>query len=75
MKLFLKVKTGAKEEKIQKIDDINYAVSVKARPEKGKANSAIAKLFASYFKVSPSAVKIISGRTSKRKIMEIAGLN
>jgi uncharacterized protein len=71
MKIFVKVKPSAKEEKIEKIDDINFKVQVKEPPEKGKANKAVVRVIAEYFKVAPSCVSLISGFSSRRKIFEI----
>lgn len=78
MKLFVKAKTGQKENrvvppKLKLIPDGEeyYSVSVKERPVEGKANEAITKLLAQYFKVSRSQVKLISGAVSKRKVFEI----
>jgi uncharacterized protein (TIGR00251 family) len=41
-------------------------VNVKAEPEKGKANKEIIKFFS---KLSKKEVKIISGKTSKQKLL------
>jgi len=71
MKIFVKVKPKAKEEKVEKIDDINFKVSVKESPEKGRANRAVVKTLADYFTVNQTNVRIISGSTSKLKIIEI----
>lgn len=71
MKIFVKAKPSAKEEKIQKTDDSHYLVSVKEPPIKGAANRAIIKALAEYFKTSPSQVNIISGHISRNKIIEI----
>ena len=82
MKIFVKAKAGAKENMLeapkQKLfkgnddKDDYYKVSVKEPPVQGRANEAITKLLAEYFKVSSSQVKIISGRSSKIKIFEIS---
>ncbi len=71
MKIFVKAKPAAKEEKILKIDETHYAVSVKEPPVNGRANIAIIKTLAVYFNTSPSCVNILSGQTSKQKIVEI----
>jgi uncharacterized protein len=71
MKIFVKVKPRAKQDKLEKIDKINFKVSVKAPPEKGRANIALIKILADYFKVSQSEIKITSGSGSKLKIIEI----
>ena len=71
MKFFVKVKVGAREEKIEKLDEVNFKVSVKQLPEKGKANKAVIKVMADYFKVGRDDIQIISGSTSRLKIIKI----
>lgn len=71
MKIFILAKAKAKKEKIEKIDDINFKVSVKEPQEKGRANQAILKALADYFNTAQSNVRIISGSASKLKIVEI----
>lgn len=85
MKILVKAKTRAKSEKVERLDqqslglekDVqnipSYKVSVKEAPERGRANEAIIKLLADYFKVSPSLVNLVSGQTSKQKVFEIEG--
>lgn len=71
MKIFIKVKTKAKEKKIEKIDENHFIVKIKELPEKGKANQEVIKIIAQYFKVSLSQVAIISGLKSKNKIIYV----
>jgi len=71
MKIFVRVKPKAKEEKVDKMDDINFKVSVKQPPEKGRANAAVVKVLAGYFNISQSSIRIVSGSSSKLKIIEI----
>jgi len=71
MKINVKVKPGAREKKVEKIDEINYVVSVKELPVKGRANEAIRNALAVCFKTGTANVKIISGHTSRNKIVEI----
>lgn len=49
----------------------HYTVKVTASPDKGKANKAVCRLLARHFAVPGSAVRIIRGQTSRRKIVEI----
>ncbi len=70
MKIVIKAKPAASEDKVEKIDN-EYVVSVKAPPVRGLANAAIVKLLADYFKVSASSVRIISGYTARIKVIEI----
>jgi len=72
MKIFVKAKTRAKEERIiLQTNETHFVVFVKELPIKGKANEAIIKVLAEYFKVSKSAIKLVSGFSSKNKIFEV----
>lgn len=71
MKIFVTAKPRASENKIEKIDETHFAVSVTAPPVKGFANKAIIELIADHFSVSKSQVKLISGFSSKEKVFEI----
>lgn len=71
MKINVKAKPGSREEKVEKIDEQNYIVSVTEQPVKGKANEAIRNALAVYFKTGSSRVKIVSGYSSRNKIIEI----
>ena len=84
MKIFVKAKTGAKEDKVtppplrlvvSEVDPLWeeewYTVFVKERPVEGRANEAITKLLAEYFKTSRPQVRLLSGATSKRKVFEV----
>ena len=71
MKIFVKAKPGAKENKVEKIDETHFKVSVVAPPVKGLANKEIIELLADYFDVSISEIKLISGHQSRNKKFEI----
>lgn len=71
VKITVKAKTNAKQEKVEKIDEANYIVAVKAAPIEGKANEAIMKALAKHFKIAPSKIRLISGEKSKIKRFEI----
>jgi len=71
MKIFVKAKPNAREEKVVKVDETNFVVSVKEPPVQGRANMAIAKALAQYFKVSFSQISLVSGFSSKQKVFEI----
>jgi len=82
MKIFVKAKAGAKEEKVEAPQaglweekgaegKSFYKVWVKERPVQGQANIAITKALAKYFGVSISQVSLLSGHTSKQKVFEI----
>lgn len=63
----VKVKPNARECKVEEKDGV-YAVFVKAKPEKGKANREAVKLLEEHF---GKKAKIISGLTSRKKRVEI----
>jgi hypothetical protein len=71
MNIFIHAKPGSKEEGIERIDETHYIVSVKEPPIKGRANIAIIKALAEYFKTNCSRIKIVSGYTSRNKTVEI----
>ena len=71
MKIFIKAKPNSGEEKIEKVDETHYVVFVKEPPIKGKANEAIRNVLAVYFKTSSSNVRIVSGFSSRNKIVKI----
>ena len=71
MKIFVKAKPNSKEEKVERIDENHYIISVKELPVRGKANESIRNALAIYFKTSSSRVKIASGYNSRNKIIEI----
>ncbi len=75
MKIFIKAKPSAKNESVEKLGDYNFAVSVKEPPKDGRANKAIIKALAEYFKVSPFSIRLISGFSSKQKVFEINHIN
>lgn len=71
MKLSIFAKPGAKEEKVEKISEKEYRVSVKEPAKEGRANWAIERVLADYFGVAVARVRIISGKTSRAKILEL----
>ena len=56
---------------MERVRENNFNVSVTAPPVKGLANQAIIKAVAEYFKIAPSRVRIVSGFTSRQKVLEI----
>jgi len=71
MKIYIKAKPGSKNVKVEKVSDNIFSVWVKEPAEKGKANTAILKVLAEYFRIPLSSVRIVSGHASKIKIIEI----
>ena len=71
MKIIVKVKPRAKENRIEQADKNQFSVWVKARPEKGRANQAVIEILAEYFGFSKSRITLLKGRRAKQKIFEI----
>ncbi len=71
MKIFVRVKTHAKIDLVQKVDEQYYRVSVKAFPEDGKANQSVLKLLAEFFTVPIDRVRLLSGQKAHIKLIYI----
>jgi uncharacterized protein (TIGR00251 family) len=70
LKLSVTVKPGARIDEVS-IDGTMLVVKTRAAPREGKANQAVIKLLARYFHIPPSSVRIVSGITSRNKVVEI----
>lgn len=70
MKLSVTVKTNAKENKIECIDNIYY-VHTKSPAKEGKANDSVITLLSEYLHILRSNISIKKGLKNKRKIIEI----
>ncbi|EKD46186.1 MAG: hypothetical protein ACD_68C00112G0002 [uncultured bacterium] len=71
MKIFIKVKPNAKIDKVEQQGDDSFEVIVKELPIQGRANRAVMELLADYFNTPKTSLKIVSGYTSRSKIIEI----
>lgn len=69
MKIFVKAKPNSNKNKVEKINDLNFVVSVKEPPVNGMANMAIVKALSEYFHTSK--VRIVSGHISRQKVVEV----
>ncbi len=63
-----RIKTKAKKEKIEKIGENSYKVSVRAAPKDNKANLAVIKLIKKEF---GQKARIIKGKKTKNKLIEL----
>ncbi len=73
MKILIKVKPNAKENKVEGISKNQFLVKVKAPPKEDKANKELIETLAEYFKVPKSQISILTGLKSKQKIVNIEG--
>jgi uncharacterized protein (TIGR00251 family) len=58
-------------EGIRKLSEREYEMHVHASAREGKANRAVIDLLAEYFSVPKSAVRILRGESSRKKLVEI----
>ncbi len=81
MKILVFAKPGARRASIEKMENLIpgfdgcFSIAVKEPAEDGRANHAVEAALAGYFKLSVSSVKIISGKTARKKIVLIAADN
>jgi len=72
LKIQVKVKPRSKTEDVTREMDGNvYVVRVKEPPVEGKANRAVLKLLAKHFGVPESRLRIVTGLTSRNKVIEV----
>lgn len=73
MLVSVKVKPGAKVDKVEVAADGGLRVSVKAPPVDGKANDAVIALLAGHFGLRRSAVTLKRGASGRDKVLEVEG--
>jgi hypothetical protein len=71
----VKVVPGASRDRIVGVLGDCLKIATTAPPEKGKANAAVAKLLAAALGLAPRAVQLLSGTTSPRKELRVAGVS
>jgi uncharacterized protein len=68
------VSPGAKRTELVGRHGDGWKARVAAPPEGGRANAALADLLAGALGVGRDRVTVVAGRASRRKVVEIAGL-
>ncbi len=71
MRYRVHVKTNAGTESVVLREDGSLSVSVKAPAREGKANARLEKVIAKHFRVAPSLIRIVSGASSRRKVVDV----
>jgi uncharacterized protein len=72
MKMTIVVRPNSREELVTR-DSNGLIVHVKEPPYENRANIAVIKALAKYFKVPQTSVKLIHGGTGRNKIIEVLG--
>ena len=73
--LYVKAQPGARKDAIVGEWADSLKVLITAPPEKGKANEAIVRLLAEKLGLKKSAIRVISGETSRDKRVLIQGIS
>ena len=73
MRLRVRVKPGARQERVSREPDGSLLGSVTARAQEGKANEAVVKVVAKALRLPKSSVRIVSGLSSRTKMLEVPG--
>jgi len=71
LKILVRVKPNAKEEKIDKIKEGEFLIRVNVPAKEGKANARVVELLSEYFSVAKGRIVILKGHNSRNKIIEI----
>lgn len=68
----VKVSPNSSQNKIVGFEGEILKIKCTATPEKGKANQSVINMLAKEYKVPKSAIKILKGKTSSQKVIEIS---
>jgi uncharacterized protein len=68
------VSAGAKSSEILGRHGGGWKARVSAAPERGRANAALQELIAKSLGVPRNAVRIVSGETTRHKVVEVDGV-
>ncbi len=66
-----RVVAGAKKEKVERVSDDHFDISVREPAERNLANGRVREIIADACGVSVSSVRIVSGHHSPSKIMSV----
>lgn len=69
------VSPGASRDEILGVLDGRLRVRLAASPQEGRANAALTRFVAGSLGVAPSAVRLVSGATSRRKVLQVCGVS
>lgn len=72
MRIPVTVVPRARRTSVEQLEGGGLRVAVTAPPQEGRANEAVIEALAEYFRIPRSKVRIVLGRTARRKIVEIA---
>ena len=73
MRIKVRVSTNAKKAEVLETATGEFKVRVNAKAVDGAANIRLIEILAEHFNVPFGAIRIISGATSREKVIEIVG--
>ncbi len=62
---------AAKSQIVDEMADGSLKIDLAAAPERGKANDELIKLLAKELAVSKASIKIVAGKTDKKKLVKV----
>ncbi|KTD18202.1 DUF167 domain-containing protein [Legionella jordanis] len=71
IRLEVKVKPGAKQNKINLVDEAGLQISLQASPQEGKANKMLIQYLSKLLAVPQKRILILRGNTSRNKLLSI----
>ena len=71
MRISVRVKPNSKKPGIEKLNDKEFVVRVRAPATEGRANDAVIKALSDYLSVPKSRISIYRGSSGKNKIVDI----
>jgi len=71
MRIRVKVKPGARVEKVEKLSESEYLIWIRDQAKEGKANLGAIKALSDYLDIPKSRITILKGHTSRNKLLEI----
>lgn len=75
VRLQLRVSPGARRARVVGRHGASWKVRVAAAPERGRANEAVVALLAETLSLPREGVTIVSGGSSRDKVVELAGIS
>ena len=71
MRILVNVKPGSKKgPKVEKLETGEFVVFLREKAQDGEANAALLELLSEYFNVPKTTIKIKSGASSRKKLIE-----
>ena len=71
MKIKIKVVPGARKQEIIQMSDGSLKIKLHSQPVRFKANKELIEVLANYYNVQKDKISIVSGYSSRQKVIEI----